>query len=119
MSQGAETAPPPAVSASPTLLQRVKNRLSGTGPDYDAYATDFAYAESTSSGSQEALPSGARKTSVTINTVKGNDYTKLYAPIGKYEGMHRYDPKAVWEEEEERKLVRKVRSTSKQSTGLR
>lgn len=35
--------------------------------------------------------------------------TDVYAPIEKYEGRHRFDPKATWTEEEEAKLVRRVR----------
>ncbi|PSR97310.1 major facilitator superfamily domain-containing protein [Coniella lustricola] len=33
---------------------------------------------------------------------------ELYKPIAEYEGAHRYDPQFAWEEEEERKLVRKL-----------
>jgi hypothetical protein len=33
----------------------------------------------------------------------------VYAPIEKYEGAHRFDPKATWTEEEELALVRRVR----------
>lgn len=33
----------------------------------------------------------------------------IYAPIEKYEGAHRFDPKATWTEEEELSLVRRVR----------
>lgn len=32
----------------------------------------------------------------------------IYAPIAKYEGAHRFDPKATWSEAEERALVRRV-----------
>ena len=32
-----------------------------------------------------------------------------YVPIDTYEGRHRFDPAFVWQEEEEKKLVRKVR----------
>jgi hypothetical protein len=35
---------------------------------------------------------------------------KFYKPIDRYEGKHRYDPDFVWEPEEERKVVRKVRN---------
>lgn len=35
--------------------------------------------------------------------------TEVYAPIEKYEGRHRFDPKATWTEEEEANLVRRVR----------
>jgi hypothetical protein len=33
----------------------------------------------------------------------------VYAPIEKYEGAHRFDPKATWTAEEELSLVRRVR----------
>ena len=33
---------------------------------------------------------------------------EFYEPIEKYEGRHRFDPRATWSVEEERKLVRKV-----------
>lgn len=32
----------------------------------------------------------------------------FYEPIAKYEGRHRYDPKATWTDEEEKKLIRRV-----------
>jgi hypothetical protein len=35
---------------------------------------------------------------------------RFYKPIDRYEGKHRYDPDFVWEPEEERKVVRKVRN---------
>ena len=35
----------------------------------------------------------------------------FYTPIENYEGKHRYDPKFEWEPKEEKKLVRKVRTT--------
>lgn len=35
--------------------------------------------------------------------------TRYYRPILKYEGYHRWDPKAEWSEKEEQKIVRKVR----------
>lgn len=33
---------------------------------------------------------------------------RYYQPIDKYEGRHRYDPKARWTEAEEKALIRKV-----------
>ncbi|MCJ1311352.1 hypothetical protein MMC25_005023 [Agyrium rufum] len=33
---------------------------------------------------------------------------EFYEPIERYEGRHRFDPKATWSEEEERKLVRRI-----------
>ncbi|KKY22824.1 putative phthalate transporter [Phaeomoniella chlamydospora] len=37
-----------------------------------------------------------------------DDVTDHYAPIESYEGRHRYDPNFRWDEEEERKVVRKI-----------
>jgi hypothetical protein len=34
--------------------------------------------------------------------------TRFYKPINTYEGLHRWDPNAEWEEHEERRIVRKV-----------
>jgi hypothetical protein len=33
---------------------------------------------------------------------------RYYKPIDTYEGVHRWDPDFEWEEQEERKLIRKV-----------
>lgn len=38
----------------------------------------------------------------------GGGSLEAYEPIATYEGRHRYDPKAQWAEEEEKKLVRKL-----------
>lgn len=41
----------------------------------------------------------------TIGTVPN----ECYAPIGSYEGRHRWDPKAVWTVEEEKAVRKRVR----------
>ena len=33
---------------------------------------------------------------------------RYYKPVPEYEGYHRWDPQFEWEEEEERKIVKKV-----------
>lgn len=38
----------------------------------------------------------------------GGGSLEAYEPIPEYEGRHRYDPKAQWTEEEEKRLVRKL-----------
>ena len=38
----------------------------------------------------------------------GTRLQKYYAPIDNYEGRHRYDPKAKWTPEEEKRLVRRL-----------
>ena len=40
-----------------------------------------------------------------FNNTKAFD---IYKPIEKYEGRHRFDPRAVWSISEEKKLVRRV-----------
>lgn len=37
---------------------------------------------------------------------------RFYKPMDQYEGKHRYDPDFVWEPEEERKVVRRVRNAT-------
>ncbi len=51
---------------------------------------------------------------VANNTADGSVFidsrtANIYAPIEKYEGAHRFDPKATWTEAEELSLVRRVR----------
>jgi hypothetical protein len=41
-------------------------------------------------------------------------FESYYKPIESYEGYHRWDPKFQWEAKEEKKLVRKVSSSSTQ-----
>ena len=55
----------------------------------------------------EGDPSRQHATFVTIGD------KKFYKPIDLYEGRHRYDPNFQWEPQEEKKLVRKVRSHTK------
>lgn len=50
---------------------------------------------------------GKRGTTWAANGLK----TDNYRPVDTYEGIHRYDPDFDWEPEEERKVVRKVRSS--------
>ena len=38
--------------------------------------------------------------------------SQYYAPIESYEGRHRYDPKFEWTPKEEKRVVRKVCTTS-------
>ena len=40
--------------------------------------------------------------------VGDGDSHEIYVPIDNYEGRHRYDPKAEWTPEEEKRLIRKV-----------
>lgn len=40
----------------------------------------------------------------------------IYKPIEKYEGRHRFDPRATWSEAEEKKLVRRVSKSMSRAT---
>lgn len=42
----------------------------------------------------------------TFQVKEGHEF---YRPIDSYEGIHRWDPEFEWTEEEERKIVRKVK----------
>ena len=63
-------------------------------PDPAEYVYDSS--STTSSTSDE------RKTFLTTGL------EDCYVPIDSYEGRHRFDPAFTWQEEEEKKLVRKV-----------
>jgi hypothetical protein len=52
--------------------------------------------------------SGRNRGDATTYASAGLD--AYYKPIERYEGYHRYDPNFDWEPEEERRLIRKVRS---------
>lgn len=41
-------------------------------------------------------------------TFANGGQTRFYRPIDNYEGFHRFDPKAEWSKNEEKKIVRKV-----------
>ena len=43
----------------------------------------------------------------------------IYKPIEKYEGRHRFDPRATWSEGEEKKLVRRVSNSTYSVSSLR
>lgn len=78
-----------------------------------------------SSGSDNSEPEYAATTTgrggeafeALTNRVSGGDATfdqtedpRYYKPIESYEGIHRWDPEFEWEEWEEKKIVRKVKT---------
>ena len=92
-------------------VSRLLRKLKGQ-PDSGAAFTNRNEPVSISETSSEILQlseqpkSGAQD----VKTREEGDLQIYYAPINSYEGRHRYDPKAQWTEQEERKLVRKVRA---------
>lgn len=61
---------------------------------------------------EKKTSAGTEKTFFTRSTREATFDDKgleeYYAPIGSYEGRHRYDPRYQWEHKEEKRLVRKV-----------
>ena len=55
-----------------------------------------------------ALPPSEASSGLHLEDAQVDEYLSHYAPIDTYEGKHRYDPKAQWSLEEEKRLVRKV-----------
>lgn len=53
-------------------------------------------------------PRDGLKAPVNYDTFEENSFDQFYVPIDTYEGRHRYDPKARWNEKEEKALVRRV-----------
>lgn len=47
-----------------------------------------------------------------------SDLQNFYKPIERYEGYHRYDPDYTWSEEDEKKIVRKVRALNATDPGI-
>ena len=66
-----------------------------------------AFASTTKTGS---LPESSSKDGNDTSVDEADKLQKFYEPIASYEGRHRYDPTAQWTEQEERTLVRRVRS---------
>ena len=85
---------------------------------------------STTSGELKPEPKPSLSPSASLsgessdrNNLTGNGFAagasaEYYEPIAEYEGRHRYDPSAQWDEQEEKKLVRKVFSPSDQNEAL-
>ena len=55
---------------------------------------------------------GGRKPKQISEAFDTTEDPRYYRPIDTYEGLHRWDPDFEWEEEEEKKIVRKVSSPS-------
>ena len=69
-----------------------------------AFIIDLAESETSSHNLANDDESGKADDAETV----GTRLQKYYAPIDTYEGRHRYDPKAKWTPEEEKRLVRRL-----------
>ena len=75
---------------------------------------DRSFATSRPEALTESLTSS--KEDIETNVIKDIDQSvfsdtqaaRYYQPIENYEGRHRFDPNAIWSDEEEKKLVRRV-----------
>lgn len=76
-------------------------------PVTDKLESDAPSSANSSKTSLEHAGSGKRGATWAASGLK----TSHYRPVDTYEGLHRYDPDFEWEPEEERRVVRKVRSS--------
>lgn len=80
----------------------------------DTLKESFQVTSTKDNGSDSLAGSGTSPNEIWIDhgradrTFDNVGLQKHYEPIDAYEGKHRYDPKATWTVEEEKKLVRKV-----------
>ena len=97
------------VQSSNSRVSRFLRQLKGQ-PNSGATFSHRNEPVTTSETSSETvqLSVGPKGTAREAKTREEDDLQLYYAPIDSYEGKHRYDPKAQWTEQEERKLVRKV-----------
>jgi hypothetical protein len=76
----------------------------------DSYEADIDRKVATEAGTYNLPDSSSDKTSLSEGkTFLTAGLKDAYVPIDKYEGRHRWDPDFQWTEEEERKIVRRVR----------
>jgi hypothetical protein len=89
-------------SSGPRVLQTPREALA-------------TYTGAMSEKNEKGLPSASEST----DSVDSHHYgtgevlaigadSSFYRPIEKYEGIHRWDPKFLWTEEEEKRLIRRV-----------
>jgi hypothetical protein len=71
----------------------------------DASLTDLGTPEM---GSGSSLNTVNEKLAPSAVYAGGGQSSRFYEPIPEYEGRHRWDPHAEWDEREEKQLVRKV-----------
>jgi len=104
---------PSVVSATPaSRLQRALRKAKGqieTPVAEDLKAPYHSKSVPTPSTSSDSLDIGDLKQALGIVYAEGG-LTRDYAPIAKYEGRHRWDPRAQWTNAEEKRVVRKVSS---------
>ncbi|KAB8356433.1 hypothetical protein FH972_024016 [Carpinus fangiana] len=95
----------------------VRQRKTGRNPltwwasrssDQAFVSVDAGYSSSLHSSSSSDLETNGR--SAKSNVFQDPTAAELYKPVGKYEGLHRFDPKATWTAEEESRLVTKLPS---------
>lgn len=57
---------------------------------------------------EQALSKSATADVISVTPTPGFSINEAYAPVKEYEGYHRYQPDAVWDPKQERRLVRKL-----------
>jgi hypothetical protein len=84
------------------IVSAIERQQHGTMSDYNEKIEKGGHSASESSDSIDTHHYGTGEVLVV-----GAD-ASFYRPIDKYEGIHRWDPKFTWTDEEEKKLIRRV-----------
>lgn len=107
----------PAVSSRSTGSDSIAPASPARRPWWKRGGEDISFARvdqesSTTSATRpgEDLETGTRAlVNVQGSVFEDSGAAQFYEPNEKYEGRHRFDPKATWSPDEERRLVRTVR----------
>ena len=92
----------PASTPKRSIFHNLKSRSGAEGQS--------AFAKANTTSILKSSPDDVTGDLKTISVVNESVDTleKYYVPIEKYEGRHRYDPKATWTEAEEKSLIRRL-----------
>ncbi len=82
------------------------------GKDISFSTVDSDSVATSNSGSVNENVEASGTSNVHGSVFNDSGAAQFYQPIEKYEGRHRFDPKATWTDEEERKLIRTVQPST-------
>ena len=83
----------------PSVIEQAFNKVTPEKLDYRRRSSVVTHRD------LEAIREAKQSEGTTFAT---GGHVRYYEPIDAYEGKHRWDPKAEWTEQEERKIVRKL-----------
>ena len=94
----------PTVSTHTSGFAAIFQKMKGINRHKDeTFAVNTAHSDSSDQNIEASESNDADEAETTSQKLE-----KYYAPIDTYEGRHRYDPKARWSSEKEKKLVRRL-----------